>query len=191
MIPNGQVVLRDPLDLLKEHEYLGRTALDLPANLPYDQYVQLGWRLRERHDETVWWISEWILYGEKTYGETYAQAADITGLSPDTLKNYVSTANRVPRERRRAELKFGHHTEVASLEPQDQTVWLDKAVVNNWTRAELRAQLRPVKGLVITPPAADIYEVARDLIRSGREYGSDFLVGRASFIELRALLEEE
>jgi hypothetical protein len=184
-------IFRDPLDLLKQHEYLGRTALDLPPSLPYDQYVQLGWRLRERHDETVWWIAEWILFGERVHGSTYSQAAEILGLSPDTLKNYVSTAHRVPRERRREELKFGHHTEVASLEPADQTVWLDKAVTNGWTRAELRSHLRPVKGLPdITPALPSLEDAARALVAAASQYGGDYLVKRHLMSDLKAALGE-
>jgi DNA polymerase III alpha subunit (gram-positive type) len=142
----------------------------------------------------MWQIAETILFTEKRYGQTYTQAAEATGLSEETLRNYVSTAHRVPRERRRKELHFSHHQEVASLEPEAQDEWLDKAVVNNWNRAELRAQLNPIKGNIVTPAlhsAEEIEYAARDLVRSAKQYGKDFLVQRPSFVQLCAALGEE
>lgn len=192
---NGAMVVLegadDPLDLLQRHGYLTATSFDLPADLPFEIYVAVGWKLAERRKHTMWWISEWLLHGERVYGETYTQAAEITGLSPDTLKNYVSTANRVPRERRRPELHFSHHQVVAALEPEDQEIWLDKAVVNNWTRAELQAHLRPSPIGVVTPVLPDLVEAARALVAGASQSGIDFVVKRENFRDLCAALEEE
>lgn len=187
VIPEGD----DPLVLLERHGYLTDTSFDLPADLPFEVYIAVGWKLAERRKRTMWAISEWLLFGERTYGETYTQAAEITGLSADTLKNYVSTANRVPRERRRPELHFSHHQEVASLEPEDQVEWLDRAVVNGWNRAELRAQLKPAKGIVVTPALPGLEEAARALVRSASQSGMDFVVKRQAMSDLCAALEEE
>ncbi len=192
--PNGALVIaagEDPLDLLQRHGYLTETSFDLPADLPFDTYIMVGWKLAERRKRTMWWISEWLLFGERVYGETYSQAAEITGLSPDTLKNYVSTANRVPRERRRPELQFSHHQEVASLEPAEQEEWLDRAVVNKWTRAELRAQLRPGSKAVVTPATPDVVEAARALVSGASQSGIDFVVKRQHYHDLCAALEED
>lgn len=184
----------DPLALLEQHGYLTETSCNLPDSLTYDQYVLLGWELAKRRKKVMWWIGEWILYGERVYRETYAQAALVTGLSEETLRNYVSTVNKVPVERRREELHFSHHQEVASLEPEAQVEWLDKAVVNGWNRSELRAHLKPIKGTIITPAlrsSEEIEEAARDLIHSAKQAGDDYVVRRDSFIQLCAALGEE
>lgn len=181
----------DPVQELYRLGYATDTSLELPENLPYDTYEALGLALRHRQDQTTWWLSDWLLFGEKKYGETYTQAVMITGLAEGTLANYASTAHRVPRERRRPELKFGHHTEVAALQPQDQTEWLDRAVTNNWSRNELRSQIRPVAPDIITPALPTLEEAARDLVRSAKQYGNDYLVHRPSFVQLCAALGEE
>lgn len=192
-ITNGQLALDevDPIDLLQRHGYLTETSFDLPADLPFEVYIAVGWKLAERRKRVMWWISEWLLHGERVYGETYTQAAEITGLSPDTLKNYVSTANRVPRERRRPELHFSHHQEVAALEPEDQTIWLDRAVVNGWNRAELRAQLHPKANGVVTPATPGLEEAARAVVANSSSSGQDVVVKRHAFNDLCAALEVE
>jgi hypothetical protein len=84
-------------------------------------------------------------FGEHTYGETYAQALDATEYSYQTYANAKSVAKRVEVYRRRENLSFGHHAEVAALEPAEQDRWLDRAESEAWTRAELRAQVQRAK----------------------------------------------
>jgi hypothetical protein len=161
--------------------------------MPYDRYEALGVALSNAREKITWWIAEWIRYGENTYGEKYAQAVETTGLTIGTCMTYVSIANRVPVERRRPELKFGHHAEVASLQPDDQLKWLDDAVTNGWKRDELRSRLQQAKTpnlqrAVVLP---DLETAALDLVRSAKKYGNDFLVQRPSFVQLCAALGEE
>jgi hypothetical protein len=185
----------DPLTLLEQHGYLTDTAVNLPEDFSYEACEMLLWKLADRRKKTMWQIAETLVFMERRYGQTYTQAALITGLTERTLTNYASTAHRVPRERRRPELGFSHHEEVASLEPEDQDVWLDKAVVNKWNRAELRAQLYPIKGNIVTPAVQPdgvlLVAAARDLVESAEEYGPSFLVGRQPFLRIQALLNEE
>jgi hypothetical protein len=93
------------------------------------------------------------------YGETYAQAVHATGLAEQTLTNYASVCNRIPRSRRRPPhvLKFSVHAEVAYLPPADQEKWLKEAVANKWKRRDLREALAPIRasenGKVIDSPS--------------------------------------
>ncbi len=186
-----ELVPTRPYDILEHYGYLTPIGLNLPADLSYDDYVKIGYELAERRKHVMWQIAEWILFGERVHGETYAQAVLITGLSEGTLKNYVSTAHRVAEERRRTELHFSHHQEVKALEPAEQEEWLDKAVVNGWNRAELRAHLRPVENGKVTPALPSLEGAARALSAAATNYGSDYLVKRHLLIELRAALGEE
>lgn len=170
------------------------TSLNLPEGMTYDRYEALGVALSTARERITWWIAEWIRYGERNYGEMYTQAVEVTGLTAGTCKNYVSIAHRVPEERRRHELKFGHHAEVAALEPAEQTRWLDKAIEKGWKRDELRDEIRHAQGRDVPRavlPAVALEEAARDLVRSAKNYGNDFLVQRPSFVQLCAALGEE
>ena len=126
---------------------LTETSLTLPAGTSFDRWEAVLGACGHVKHVTCWLIGDALLFGEAAYGERYAQAVEITGLSPDTLANYASVCRRVPHAHRRGRpLTFGHHAEVAALEPKEQKQWLDKALANDWTRAQLRVQMRDVDG---------------------------------------------
>lgn len=183
-------------ELLRALEELGaatETSLDIPLSITYAQFEALGVALSRAHRAVCWMVGDWVNQGEVLFkDEKVYQAVEATGLHPDTVDNYARIARKVPRERRVVGVPFGVHAEVASLEPDQQTLWLEKARANEWKRADIRVELRPVKQLpdiVINHAGVEkIVEAARDLVRSARPSGDDFLVRRASFIELQALL---
>jgi len=174
-------------ELLGTLEHIGAatpTSLVLPADMSYERYEALGFALAQAHNRIGWWIADWINFGERVYGEMYAQAIEVTGMRYATLMTYASVARRVPVERRRPELKFGHHAEVASLEPKEQSEWLEQAVVNDWKRDDLRHRLRPPKVLPHAVEAADLEVAARGIVEGARQMGDGFYVTRDSFLRL-------
>lgn len=88
------------------------------------------------------WIGDLLNIGESTYGQMFSQAAGDTGFDPAYLANLKWVCSRVELSRRREQLSFSHHQEVAKLEPPDQDKWLTLAVNNKWTRAQLREAMR-------------------------------------------------
>ncbi len=181
------------LETLAALERLGAataTSLELPADMTFERYEALGAALGRAHRTVTWMIADWINYGERAYGEKYAQAVEALNMTPETLMNYASIGRKVPQERRRPELPFSVHALVAPLEPAEQTQWLDQAVENDWTRAELRDRLRgsPTPRTSVVLP--DIEEAARFLVASAQQMGDGFLVRRQAFVELCAALGE-
>jgi len=85
-----------------------------------------------------YWWGDWLLYGEQKYGEKYSQAVDVSGYELSTLRNSRWVCGRVPPERRRENLCFGHHQLVASMDPDEQVRWLDAAVLEKWSVNDLR-----------------------------------------------------
>ncbi len=61
------------------------------------------------------WVGDLIEYGEHRYGEKYAQALDSTTASYGTLANAAYVARNVQISRRRENLSFAVHQEVAPL----------------------------------------------------------------------------
>jgi len=130
------------IQLLAELEKAGaitNTALTLPPDIPYDQCESLATMLGQLHRTSQWLIGDLLNHIERVYGETYAQAAEATGLSKGALMNYTSVCARIPRSRRRALVPFSTHMEVAYLEPAEQERWLREAESGRWTKEELRA----------------------------------------------------
>ena len=130
--------------LLVELEQTGSittTSLDLPDNLAYDRYEAIGRFLGVVNDRSAWWIGDWVNFGESRYGEKYAQALNETGLEYQALAD-VSWVSRAVESSRRRELSFSHHREIASLSPEEQSEWLDRASSFAWSHKNLRNELR-------------------------------------------------
>ena len=94
------------------------------------------------HDGSKWWMADLILESEARFGELAYQVAAATGRSERTIGNWVWVASRVPRSRRRENLKFSHHLAVAGLELDEQSIWLDKAEREGWSSHQLAAAIR-------------------------------------------------
>lgn len=151
-----QTPAKNTVQLLAELEKVGAVidnGLFLPPDLEYDRYESIGAMLGALHQAAGFLIGDYLLYGEHTYGEKYAQAALLIGLSPQTLANYQSIAKRVPPGRRHAGVSFSIHGEVASLPPELQEHWLTVAANEHLTKQEVRDRLRPPREL--TPAVED------------------------------------
>lgn len=92
-----------------------------------------------------WWVGDWLNYGAAEYGEMYTEALLTTGLEYESLKHCKIVANAIELGRRRPNLSWSHHLEVAAFEPREQDEWLERAEANRWTRNELRAWIRGSK----------------------------------------------
>ena len=89
-----------------------------------------------------WGIGDWIRYGNSRFGERYSRAARITGYDAQTLMNMVYVASRYEVSRRRENLSWSHHETLASLDPEAQDRWLDRAAIERLSIADLRLELR-------------------------------------------------
>ena len=141
-------------------------SLDLTdVSMPYEQWENFGRALGAVGRAASFWIGDWLIFGESIYGEDHAQAIEpdaadryeltqrVTGLAHQTLLNASSVCRRVPRERRRSELTFGHHAVVAPLEPAEQIEWLQRAIDEAMSVSDLRAAIRAAKS-----PGAEIVD---------------------------------
>jgi len=119
-----------------------RVGLRLPARLSFERWKALGRQIGSVATASSWWLGDWASYGEGSYGEKYKQAIAVTGFDYQTLRNHAWVAGRFDVSRRRDNLSFAHHAEVAALPEEEQDEWLDLAERSRWSRNELRARLR-------------------------------------------------
>jgi hypothetical protein len=143
--------------------------LRLSEGLTFEAWIGVGKQLSRMSRASAWWLGDWIVYGERTYGQRYKTALELTSLDYQTLRNYAWVARSFPLSRRRDKLSFQHHAEVASLSEAEQDLWLQRAERLEWTRAELRRNLAAVRRrelLPVTPPSI----VLRMEVSSDREH---------------------
>lgn len=143
------VVDQDPLDEamrlraeLKAMGALTATSCQVPAWITYEQWTGLVVMFAGIHNESRWALADLMAFGEDAFSLTYAQAEAVTALNRQTLMNYASIARHIPRSRRKPQLTFSVHAEVAYMPPAERDEWLDKAVRNDWKREELREHIR-------------------------------------------------
>jgi hypothetical protein len=106
------------------------------------EWIVTGRKLGAISRCSQWWIGDWVRYGSARWGERYTLAARITGYDGRTLRNMAWIASSFAPERRRHDLTWSHHACVASLDPAEQTHWLNRCLLERLSVADLRVELR-------------------------------------------------
>ncbi len=130
---------------LEDSGALDTLGLELPADITPDRFEAVGRLLGVGHEAMRWAIGDWLATGEKLFGEESYQAAEALGLSTASRQQFVNVAVKVPRARRVAGLTWSHHRQVAPLDPEDQTFFLEQALERDWSRRELEEAIAEVK----------------------------------------------
>lgn len=120
-------------------------------DVPYELWEAYGGAIRRVEGAIQWIIGDWLNYGERKYGETYAQAMDETDMEYQALANYKWVAGQVEFSTRVENLSWTHHREVANMEPEEQEYWLNEAVEQGYTVRGLREAIRDER-LIAAPP---------------------------------------
>jgi hypothetical protein len=110
--------------------------------MSFRDWAAVGRRLSHVSSRSTWALGDWLLFGERTYGTRYRTAVEATNLDYQTLRNYAWVAGSFAPHRRRVELSFQHHAELAALSEAEQDLWLNRAAGEGWSRNELRRRLR-------------------------------------------------
>jgi hypothetical protein len=121
---------------------LGNTSLKFVHSPSFNVWQEVGARLLTVADSSTWWIADWLVLGESVFQDRYLEAIRKTQLNYQTLRNYAWVARRIERDRRREDLTFGHHAEVAALDQPEQDYWLRRATEYRWPRNRLRSEIR-------------------------------------------------
>ncbi len=107
----------------------------------FAEWVACGRFLKDAETAVQFWIGDWLLYGEQTYGTVqYKQAITETGLDYQTLRDYKWVAGAVPVTLRTSKLGFHHHRTVAGLPPETQAALLTQAEQENWPLLKLKQE---------------------------------------------------
>lgn len=158
-----------------------RTGLDIPEDLPFEDWALLGDALSACEQSAMWWIGDWWAHGGK-YGERKAvlEALIAGGHNPPaykTCKNAGAVAREFERSQRWDLLSFSHHAAVASLDKQQQGWMLDRATAHGWTSTQMQDEVRRYKLDMLRRPGERKYETQTiddlyTLVASGKRFGT-------------------
>lgn len=119
--------------------------MEVVDDMTYDEWEALGKRLKFVESAVGWWVGDWVNYGEKVYGEMYAQALDATDYTRGTLMVYASVARSVKTLNRFKELGIKHHMLVAPLDDEQQRRYLSLAVKEELSVSKLAQRMETDK----------------------------------------------
>jgi hypothetical protein len=117
------------------------SAFQLRKGMSFKEWATLGGRLGHVSSASAWALGDWLLFGQRSFGQRYRAALQETNLDYQTLRNYAWVASRIDPLRRHDGLSFQHHAEVASMPEPEQELWLRRAETEHWSRNELRRRL--------------------------------------------------
>jgi N6-adenosine-specific RNA methylase IME4 len=103
------------------------TALVLPENLSQGRWREMGARLALIDRATGWWIGDWWNAYKPAWGDRGKLFEDPTWTGPSyaTCRKAGVTCDAFDIDRRRQNVSFSHHAEVATLPPEEADRLLD------------------------------------------------------------------
>lgn len=123
--------------------------------LKYGEWAIIGRKLGGISRCSQWWLGDWVRYGAARWGERYIVAAKITGYDAHSLKNMAWIASRFEPSRRCDGLTWSHHAAVAPLDLDLQDIWLDRAIAERLSVADLRIELRSAQDRHAVAPESE------------------------------------
>jgi hypothetical protein len=140
-------ILRFPEGFREGPFHLHALGLASTGKPTFDQWQQIGNRIKTTYKGIHWAIGDWILFGERMFSQDFAQGLDDCNFSYETLRNDRRVALAVEPARRRPELPFDFYLAVVSesLSPGEQEQLLDRALAGKWSRDQLRKAVREFK----------------------------------------------
>ncbi len=113
------------------------TALSLPRDLPYDDWLDFMRQLQRLDSARQWWLGDAIIFAEGAYGrQIWDAVAEL--YTPGSLENIIRVCRALPPERRRPSLTYNHHVVVYKMPEEQQEFWLSEAESADWSVKEFR-----------------------------------------------------
>lgn len=136
------------------------TGLHLPEGLSVEAWQEVGRKLHSIQGSLMWWIGDWLAFGERRYGETYKEAMEVTGYSLQHLTDAKYVAQAYAPSDRSEKVGWSFHKAAASRPVLERRELISLAAENGWSRRELVEEIQRRK--------------AAEIVRSEQPTGSPF-----------------
>jgi len=144
------------------------TGIVLDADVPADQWNQIGKFILSMEGAIQWLIGDYLLQSERIYNKTYKDVAAEWNRSVGTLYNYYYVVASVDFSLRNEKLTFNHHYAVAKLVPEQQSYWLGRAEQEGWSVAQLMSAIKAVDTPTLSAGDQPESKTMRDVMRFER-----------------------
>lgn len=114
--PNALIPTEDGSRMLGRFR-MTRTALYVPADVTEGEMTVMGDFLRQAVGAMQFWIGDYANRWHDGYGEMYKRLAEYFQIEEKTLRNWAWVCRKIDLSRRRDNLSFSLHAEVAGLPP--------------------------------------------------------------------------
>ena len=147
-------------------------ALHIPEGTSFAEWAELGRTLQQMEKSVMWWIGDWLRFGERKYGETYTQALEATGYSKASLQDAKWVACVYETSERSEGLSWCHHRDAASLPPADRAEILARAAAEGLSTRETKSLVKQEKNRVGAKYDTCTTDDLAQLIARGDKFGS-------------------
>jgi N6-adenosine-specific RNA methylase IME4 len=123
---------------------LTETGMEVEGKPSFSDYQGVGDFISRAVKSSNWWAVDWLKYGRSRpdWKERLDALLDVTQYSEETARKLRYLGENLASERRRADVDFSAHIEVAPLPPREQEHWLEEAASRGLSTRELRAEIR-------------------------------------------------
>lgn len=142
--PRGLVV-HEGGDIEVNHITATSIGLLISEGVTEEEWEIFGDTLVRFHTSYQWLVGDFLIYGEDHHYGRVREFGDRLGVKGATVSNWKSVCRAIEPSRRREELTFTHHTEVAGLPTEMQERWLEKAY-NNGKLYSVKRLRREING---------------------------------------------
>lgn len=153
------------------------TGLVIPEGTSFEEWTALGEQLQNAERSLMWWIGDWMRFGEHKWGEKYAQAIAATGHSYQTLRDAAWVSGAFDLSERSDNLNWSHYRQVAAYKDKAARLRvLREAESEGWSVRETRAAVNRIKNEArlpsnVTPIAGRKVFDFEALVRNGEKFG--------------------
>jgi hypothetical protein len=148
------IQLKQNNDIIYQGFTLSGNGLYSIGDPSFKQWEQAGEFIKRSHEAVQFWRGDWLNFGEEHFDQ-WTQHFDESELSAETLRKEKWVAKRIPLERRRPQLSWSHHEEVADLEAEEQNEMLDLAEKHSLSVHKFRTAVRRFKMHLDAPELSD------------------------------------
>lgn len=154
------------------------TGLIIADGTTFEEWASMGEWLQSAERSLMWWIGDWMRFGERKWGEKYAQAIAVTGHSYQTLADAKWVSSTFEFSERSENLNWSHYRQAAGVKDTTaRTLVLVDAEREGWSVRDTRAAVNRLKNEARLPaptsPVAGrkVFDFEA-LVRSGEKFGT-------------------